>query len=184
MVSWLAARNDGEHYGELINFSFPRVHQIDGPAQVEARIDNDPIISQQFTLWGQVGSQVLRGNLLVIPIQDRILYVEPVFLQADNLAFPELKQVIVADAHSVVMRPSLTEALDALTGLRPSPIAVSPISKPVSVDPKEQTGTQVTNDAQLLVSEMDNALQDIQRELDELRQSLEILNTITQGKSQ
>ena len=79
LVAWIAARNDGSHYGELVLFRFPPGRHVDGPNQVEARIDNDAIISEQFTLWGQVGSEVSRGILLVIPLEDSILYAEPVF---------------------------------------------------------------------------------------------------------
>ena len=125
MVAWLAARMDGPEYGKLVAYTFPRGVQIDGPVQIEARIDNDTEISQQFTLWNQSGSVVIRGNLLVIPIADSILYVEPVYLRAEGLPLPELKRVILASANKVVMEPSLDEALGALFGGRavsgPSP---------------------------------------------------------------
>ncbi|MFW6331552.1 MAG: UPF0182 family protein, partial [Gemmatimonadota bacterium] len=83
LVGWLAARSDGESYGELVLFRFPSGRHVDGPSQVEARIDNDAVISEQFTLWGQVGSEVMRGILLVIPIGDALLYAEPVFLRPE-----------------------------------------------------------------------------------------------------
>ena len=116
MVAWLAARMDGPHYGKLLTFTFPRGEQIDGPVQIEARIDNDTEISQQFTLWDQAGSEVIRGNLLVIPIAESILYVEPIYLQAEGLALPELKRVILASSKKVVMEPSLDKALASLLG--------------------------------------------------------------------
>lgn len=116
MVAWLAARMDGPEYGKLVAYTFPRGVQIDGPVQIEARIDNDTEISQQFTLWNQSGSVVIRGNLLVIPVADSILYVEPVYLRAEGLPLPELKRVILASANKVVMEPSLDEALEALFG--------------------------------------------------------------------
>jgi uncharacterized membrane protein (UPF0182 family) len=116
LVAWLAARNDGENYGKLQAFFFPRDRQMDGPSQVEARIDNDPTISAQFTLWGQAGSTVIRGNLLVIPMEESLLYVEPVYLQAESLAYPELKRVIVVSSNNVIMAESLSEALSSLTG--------------------------------------------------------------------
>jgi len=178
MVSWLAARNDGEHYGELVNFVFPRGKQLDGPLQVEARIDNDPDISQQFTLWGQVGSQVLRGNLLVVPIDNTILYVEPVFLQAESLAFPELKQVIVADAGEVVMRPTLKEALRALTD--------SEKRAPTFDDPSEP-GDDPPTDAEILreaIGDASGAIDALDDALQQLRESLEQLNQLAEGESQ
>ena len=178
MVSWLAALNDGERYGQLVNFVFPRGKQLDGPQQVEARIDNDPDISQQFTLWGQVGSTVLRGNLLVVPIDNTILYVEPVFLQAENLAFPELKQIIVADAGEVVMRPTLRSALAALTGSStPAPSLDAP--EPIT-DVAAPAGAETLSEALGGASEAIDALD---RALEELRQSLEELNRLAEEQN-
>lgn len=116
LVAWMAARSDGEHYGEIEVFEFPKDRLFNGPSQIEARIDNDPVISEQFTLWNQSGSQVIRGNLLVIPIGEALLYAEPIYLQAESLAFPELKRVILATADRVVMEPTLADAVDALLG--------------------------------------------------------------------
>jgi uncharacterized membrane protein (UPF0182 family) len=120
MAGWLAARNDGEKLGELVAFRFPKGRQIDSPQQIEAKIDNDPDISQWFTLRCQEGSFCIRGNLLVIPIatedQFGLLYAEPVYLQAEGIDFPELKQVILASGDKVVMEGSVTEAVAALTG--------------------------------------------------------------------
>ncbi|MCH7482930.1 MAG: UPF0182 family protein [Chloroflexi bacterium] len=119
LVAWMAARSDGEHYGELITFVFPKDRLFEGPGQIEARIDNNTVISEQFTLWDQSGSRVFRGNLLVIPIGEALLYVEPIYLQADSVAsvrFPELKRVILATASTVVMEKTLDEAVRALLG--------------------------------------------------------------------
>ena len=116
LVAWIAARNDGPNYGELVLFNFPPGRHVDGPNQVEARIDNDAVISEQFTLWGQVGSEVSRGILLVIPLEDSILYAEPVFLKPEALDFPELRRIILADANKVVMRPTLNASVQALVG--------------------------------------------------------------------
>jgi len=115
LVSLLVARNDWSYYGELINFQLPKDRQVDGPAQVEARIENDQEVSQQFTLWDGSGSQIIRGQLLVVPIADTILYAEPLYLQSEVLAFPELKKVILADNNNLVMADSIREALTALT---------------------------------------------------------------------
>ena len=82
MIAWLAARCDGAHYGEVLEFAFSKDKLVYGPAQIEARIDQDTTISQQLSLWNQIGSRVIRGNLLVIPIEDAVLYVEPLYLSA------------------------------------------------------------------------------------------------------
>ena len=123
MVGWLAARSDGENYGRLLAFNFPKDRQVDGPEQVEARIDNDQDISAWFTLRCAEGSTCIRGNLLVIPIGSSILYAEPVYIQAEGVSFPELKKVILATAEKVVMADSLDEALYELTGvIRTEPV--------------------------------------------------------------
>ncbi len=126
LVAWVSARSDAPHYGELTLFRFPSGRHVDGPKQVEARIDNDPVISEQFTLWGQVGSEVTRGILLVIPIGDAILYAEPIFLKPEALNFPELRRIILADADRVVMHPDIKGAMAAVVGEAP---AVSPITE-------------------------------------------------------
>ncbi|MDI6814687.1 MAG: UPF0182 family protein [Dehalococcoidales bacterium] len=114
MITWLAARSDGDKYGKLIAYNFPKDKLIYGPRQIEARIDQDPTISGQFTLWGQKGSQIIRGNLMVIPIENSILYVEPVYLQAERGRLPELKRVIVASGERIVMEPTLAQSLSAI----------------------------------------------------------------------
>lgn len=116
MVGWLAARNDGEHYGKGVLYLFPKERLTFGPMQIEARIDQDPFISEQLTLWGQRGSRVIRGNLLAIPIENSLLYVEPIFLQAEQSDLPELTRVIVAHGEMVVMQPTLEAALAQIFG--------------------------------------------------------------------
>lgn len=118
MIAWLAARNDGEHYGEIMVYRFPKDSLTYGPAQIEATIDQNSSISQALSLWGQRGSQVIRGNLLVLPIANGILYIEPLFLQSEQSAIPQLQRVIVAHNDDVVMEPTLEEALLALFGAR------------------------------------------------------------------
>jgi uncharacterized protein len=110
MIAWLAARCDGPHYGTVIEFAFPKDKLIFGPAQIEARIDQNTTISQQLSLWNQTGSRVIRGNLLVIPIEDTLLYVEPLYLRAEQRQLPELKRLIAAAGDRVVMSRR-TEAL-------------------------------------------------------------------------
>lgn len=114
MIAWMAAKNDQPDYGKLIVYKFPKEKLIFGPMQIEARIDQDSEISQQLTLWGQKGSTVIRGNLLVIPIEESILYVEPLYLRAEKGEIPELKRVIVSNGSDVMIGNNLEEALEKL----------------------------------------------------------------------
>ncbi len=123
MVAWLSARNDPGHLGELLVFNFPKQRQINGPEQILAASKQNTEISQAMTLWGQKGSTLQRGNLLVIPVANTILYVQPLYLLADQSQIPELKRVIAADQENIVMRDTLDEALAALTGGALAPAA-------------------------------------------------------------
>jgi len=114
MIAWLAAKNDQPEYGNLIVYKFPKEKLIFGPMQIEARIDQDSEISQQLTLWGQKGSTVIRGNLLVIPVEESILYVEPLYLRAETGEIPELKRVILSNGSDVVIGNNLEDALEKL----------------------------------------------------------------------
>ncbi len=114
MVAWLAARCDPSEYGELVEYEFPKERLIYGPQQIEARIDQDTTISQQLSLWNQRGSKVIRGNLLVIPVEDSLVYVEPLYLRSDQGQIPELKRVIVAYGDRLAMAPTLEAALSAV----------------------------------------------------------------------
>jgi len=116
MIAWMCARCDPGVRGQLIVFNFPKDKLIYGPMQIEASIDQNTSISQQLTLWSQKGSRVLRGNLLVIPLGDSLIYVEPLYLQAEIGQMPELKQVLVAFNEQIVMAPSLEAALNRLFG--------------------------------------------------------------------
>ncbi len=112
LVGLLVERNNAEHYGELMLYRFPKNETVYGPLQIENRIDNDPVISREMTLWGQGGSNVIRGNLLIVPYQNSLLYIEPVYLTSQNNAsLPELKRVVVAYGESIAMEPTLEEAL-------------------------------------------------------------------------
>ncbi|OGC25329.1 hypothetical protein A2291_02865 [candidate division WOR-1 bacterium RIFOXYB2_FULL_42_35] len=110
MIAWLAGRSDMPNYGKLIVYKFPKDKLVYGPMQVEARIDQQTEISQQFTLWGQGGSRVIRGNLLAIPIKNSIVYVEPVYLEASSGELPQLKRIIVVYGNNVAMGESLDSA--------------------------------------------------------------------------
>lgn len=116
MVAWLAARSDPEGYGSLFAFKYPKDKLIFGPMQIEARADQDTTISQQFTLWGQGGSRVIRGNLLVVPIGQSNLYVEPIYLQSEQGQLPELKRVIIANGSNIVMAETVRQGLQQLFG--------------------------------------------------------------------
>ena len=122
MISWMAAKSDPEEYGRLIVYKLPKQRLIYGPAQIEARIDQDPEISEQLALWDQRGSQVIRGNLMVIPVENSFLYVEPVFLLAEDVDIPQLQRVIVAIGEDVAMEPTLDEALFELFGDQAAPV--------------------------------------------------------------
>ena len=111
MLAWIAARCDLEDYGRIIEYKFPKEKLIYGPLQIESRIDQNSEISQLFTLWGQKGSSVIRGNLLVIPVKDSLIYVEPVYLRAEQSELPELKRVIVGYQDNIEIGFTLEEAL-------------------------------------------------------------------------
>lgn len=121
MVAWMAGRSDAPNYGRLLVYRFPKDRTVFGPMQIEARINQDPTISSQLTLWNQRGSQVIRGNLLVVPIADALLYIEPLYLQAEGSALPELKRVIVAYGSRIAMEPTLEAALGRIFGALPPP---------------------------------------------------------------
>ena len=135
MIAWMAAKGDMENYGQRIVYVFPKDKLIYGPIQIEARIDQDPEISQDFTLWGQAGSRVIRGNLLVIPIEDSLLYVEPVYLRSEQEgALPELKRVIVSFSDRLTMQDTLEESLSVVFGAE----ELAPVPSEVVIVPKEE----------------------------------------------
>ena len=132
LAAWLTARCDGENYGKIRAYTFPRDRLIYGPKQIDARINQDSFISQQLTLWNQRGSEVIRGSLLVIPIEKSLLYVQPLFLAADKAGLPELKRVIVAFGDQVVMEENLELALQRLFGGKKTVTAVASEVPPAS----------------------------------------------------
>ncbi|MFW5979383.1 MAG: UPF0182 family protein [Halanaerobium sp.] len=148
MVAWMAARNDGEHYGELFAYRFPKDQLVYGPNQIESRIDQESEISQLLSLWSQRGSEVIRGNLLVIPVNNSVLYVEPIFLQAESGGIPELRRVIVAYKDQIIMRENLEEALKALLeegeGLAVPEEDIEEIEEETGVDPEDAGITDET----------------------------------------
>ena len=116
MIAWMAAKCDFPQYGQLIVYQLPKKRLIFGPIQIEAMIDQNTLISEQLSLWDQKGSRVIRGNLIVIPIDNAFLYVEPVYLIAEGINIPQLKRIIVIQGDKVVMEPTLEQALSALLG--------------------------------------------------------------------
>jgi hypothetical protein len=116
LAAWLSARSDFEHYGTLRVFQFPKQKVIFGPRQVVARINQDQAISPQITLWNQQGSQVIWGTLMVIPIEESLIYVRPLYLRASGGRIPELTRVIVAYQNQIVMEPTLEAGLARLFG--------------------------------------------------------------------
>ncbi|PAX57232.1 UPF0182 family protein [Brunnivagina elsteri] len=114
LIAWLAARSDGQEYGKLLLYEFPKQQLVYGQEQIEALINQDPVISQQITLWNREGSRVIQGNLLVIPIEQSLLYVEPLYLEAEQNSVPTLVRVIVVYQNRIVMAETLEQALAAI----------------------------------------------------------------------
>nr|AUN36812.1 rhomboid family integral membrane protein [uncultured bacterium] len=183
LAAWMVARNDGDEYGRLRVYSLPRQSLVFGPRQIVNRINQDTEISRQISLWDQRGSRVIRGDLLVIPIEEALLYVQPLYLQAEGGRIPELKRVVVAYQNRVVMRETLDEGLAELFGGavagRESRVEKTPVS----------TGAPATVDSRLPTlfreakQHYDAAIQ-AQRELDwarygdEMRQLGEVLEQL------
>jgi uncharacterized membrane protein (UPF0182 family) len=137
MRSWLAARSDPPHYGKLIALDFPKAKLVYGPKQIDARIDQDTFISQQLSLWSQAGSQVIRGSLLAIPIEKSLLYVQPLYLAAEQGSLPELKRVIVAFGNQIVMEETLEQSLQRIFGGKPVSVQ-TPATAPSPEAAKDQ----------------------------------------------
>ncbi len=114
MIAWVAARNDAPNYGEVRVFRFPQDTAVRGPNQIEAQIDADPLISAQFTLWSQSGSNVVRGHLIVVPVQNSVVYLQPIYLQSTSSAFPAFQKIIVATSTKIVWGNTLADALKQL----------------------------------------------------------------------
>ncbi len=128
LIAWLAARSDGENYGKLLLYVFPKQRLVFGTEQIEARINQDPVISQQISLWNRQGSRTIQGNLLIIPIEQSLLYVEPLYLEAAQNSIPTLVRVIVAYENRIVMAQTLEQALQAIFQEQETP---EPIIRPV-----------------------------------------------------
>jgi uncharacterized membrane protein (UPF0182 family) len=114
LIGWIAGLSDGENYGRFLAYKFPKEKRVLGPQQVETKIDQDSFLSGQLTLWDQRGSNVIRGNVLAIPIDDTLLYVEPIYLQAETAAYPELRLVVVMHGDNMSYAESFDKALQGL----------------------------------------------------------------------
>jgi uncharacterized membrane protein (UPF0182 family) len=194
MIGWMAGRSDGENYGKLLVYNFPQSRLIEGPLQIEARIDQNAQLSAQFSLWNQQGSRVLRGHLLVIPIGRSLLYVEPVYLQAQRSPMPELRLVVLAIQERVAYGPSFEEALASLVGdatkvpssatppeatAKPATGQPSPSPAPVAAANTQQLILRAIQEfeeyqqltAQGKLAEAGQKLEQHKRTLDELRRS-------------
>jgi uncharacterized protein len=189
MIGWLAARSDGDRYGHTLVYSFPKNVTINGPTQIRARVNQDAQLSQQMTLWNQKGSTLIRGSLLVIPLADALLYVEPFYLQADNSPMPELRQVAIATQDRLVTGRTFDEALSALMPelasqkgspqptaetTQPSPTRL-PSDKPATGQPGDierlaRQAQQLINDYERLSAEGKH--RDAGEKLDQLKQLL------------
>jgi uncharacterized membrane protein (UPF0182 family) len=146
LSAWMVARSDGEHYGKLVVYRFPKQKLVYGPRQIVARINQEAEISRQVSLWDQRGSQVIQGNLLIIPIEEALLYVRPLYLRAESGKIPELKRVIVAYENQIAMEQTLEEAIariflgeisQAILSGEVSPDAAEVTETPLGTDPSD-----------------------------------------------
>ncbi|HEV8203256.1 MAG TPA: UPF0182 family protein [Pyrinomonadaceae bacterium] len=161
MIGWMAGRSDGEHYGKLLVYNFPKSRLIDGPVQIEARIDQNAQLSGQFTLWNQQGSRVIRGHLLVIPIGRSLMFVEPIYLQAERSPMPELRLVVLATQEKLGYGQSFNEAMSSLFG----EAATKPTAPPEQGQTPQQPTPSATPaaDLQQLVNRAIQEFEDYQR---------------------
>jgi uncharacterized protein len=188
LIALMTGRSDGENYGKLLVYSLPKSRFIDGPIQIEARIDQDPTLSGQFTLWNQQGSKIERGNLMVIPVGNGLLYVQPIFLQADRSPMPELRMVVLATQERIAYGPNFAAALANMFGdsavkkddAKDTKVDDKKDSTTVTVSPNTQQlinrAAQEFTDYQQLTSrskfaEAGKKLEDLKRTLEELKKS-------------
>jgi uncharacterized protein len=184
LIGWIAGRSDGEHYGEAVVYDFPKTKLIDGPLQIEARIDQNAQLSGQLTLWNQQGSHVRRGSLIVIPIGRALLYAEPIYLQADRSPMPELRLVVLAVQDRLAYGPTFESAMAALFGTGPSMLSaqVAPAPAPQSAS-TSSAAPAASGDVNALIAEAAQNFNEYQQltaagRLAEAGQKLEALKRI------
>ncbi len=190
LIGWIAGRSDGAHYGTSVVYNFPKTKLVDGPLQIEARIDQNAQLSGQLTLWNQQGSHVRRGALLVIPIGRALLYAEPIYLQAERSPMPELRLVVLAVQDRLAYGPTFESALASLFGGAASSMSAAPVSAESERKTSVSTSKlQPEADFNALIAEAAKDLADYQRltaegklgeagqKLEELKRALDKLNT-------
>jgi uncharacterized membrane protein (UPF0182 family) len=193
LIGWIAGRSDGAKYGTSVVYDFPKTKLVDGPLQIEARIDQNAQLSGQLTLWNQQGSHVRRGTLLVIPTGRALLYAEPIYLQADRSPMPELRLVVLALQDRLAYGPTFESAMAGLFGGAVSSTSAAATSEPSPRAPAT-TGAPASNapqpatDLNALITEAARDLSDYQRltsegklgeagqKLEELKRALDKLN--------
>jgi uncharacterized protein len=166
MIGWMAGRCDGENYGKLLIYNFPKSRLIDGPLQIEARIDQNAQLSSQFTLWNQQGSHVLRGHLLVIPIGRSLLYVEPIYLKAESSPMPELRLVVLAIQDRLGYGKTFDEAMTNLFGETGPPAEEKPgepQAKPAEAPAKPGASPAPGENVQQLINKAVQEFEEYQR---------------------
>ena len=163
MISWVAAVCDPQEYGKIIEYQFPKEKLIFGPMQIESRIDQNTEISQLFTLWGQRGSKVIRGNLLVYPVKNSLIYVEPIYLRSEQSQLPELKRVVVAYQDNIGLGKNLQGALDRIFGA-----SKTTTNKPIAMARPLQTFNKLE-----LINKALDYLKKLQKTLNELKKGQE-----------
>jgi hypothetical protein len=162
LIGWIAGRSDGDHYGDVIVYDFPKTRLVDGPLQVEARIDQNAQLSGQLTLWNQQGSKVRRGGLLVIPIGSALLYAEAIYLQASRSPMPELRLVVLAMQDRLAYAPTFEAALAGLFGA-PSPAGPTPGAAATTPPALSAAPAAGQADVQSLIAQAAKDLSDYQR---------------------
>ena len=180
LIGWIAGRSDGDNYGSLVAYNFPKNKLVDGPLQVEARIDQNPQLSAQFSLWNQQGSRVVRGSLLVIPVGRGLLYAEPIYLQADRSPMPELRLVVLALQDRLAYGPTFEAAMTGLFGQSPPAGAAPAPTVAGTAAPGAAAGRDAAPDLNALIAGAARDLADYQRltsegKLGEAGQHLETL---------
>ncbi|MBI2821546.1 MAG: UPF0182 family protein [Acidobacteria bacterium] len=191
LAAWMAARSDGEAYGELVVYLFPKQRLVYGPKQINARINQDPEISRQISLWDQRGSDVILGTLLVIPIEETLVYVRPLYIRAENGKIPELKRVVVAYENRIAMEETLEQSLARLFDTE----GVAPSREPQEAVPdaraaREEMGKQSPGSVRLIqeAAERYNRAMQAQRQGDwaaygdEIRRLGEILQRLAKER--
>jgi hypothetical protein len=163
LIGWIAGRSDGEHYGQSIVYDFPKTKLIDGPLQIEARIDQNAQLSGQLTLWNQQGSHVRRGSLIVIPIGRALLYAEPIYLQAEHSPMPELRLVVLAVQDRLAYGPTFDSAMAALFGGAESSVSLQASSAPAPASPPVSQMRAGPEDVNALIAGAARDLSDYQQ---------------------